>query len=128
VIGAIPSEATDSIPYLSRRSVLLARETHMPFHAGYTDLLRGRTRALFAAYFSPSVDELARFSRQWGVTHLLLDRRHFAMRPTYFAPFDPDLARAFARGKAEGFALAKLPARATVFELGTYTLVDLTRL
>jgi len=128
VIGAIPSETTDSIPYLSRRSVLLARETHMPFHAGYADLMRGRTRALFAAYFSPSVDELSRFSRQWGVTHLLLDRRHFVARPTYFAPFDPDLARAFDRGKAEGFAAVKLPAQATVFELGPYVLFDLTRL
>jgi len=128
VIGAIPSEAIDSIAYLTRRSVLLARETHMPFHAAYTELMRHRTRALFAAYFSPSADELARFSRQWGVTHLLLDRRHFAVRPTYFAPFDADLAQAFDRGTAEGFAATKLPASATVFELGPYKLVDMTRL
>lgn len=128
VIAAIPSETTDSIPYLARRSVFLARETHMPFHAGYADVMRRRTHALFVAYFSPSVDELARFSRQWGVTHLLLDRRHFTTRPTYFAPFDTDLAHAFDRGKAEGFATLKLPTSATVFELGPYQLVDLTRL
>jgi len=39
-----------------------------------------------------------------------------------------DIARAFDRGKAEGFAATKLPASATVFELGPYVLVDATKL
>jgi hypothetical protein len=50
------------------------------------------------------------------------------VRPTYFAPFDADIARAFDRGKTEGFAMTKLPAGATVFEVGPYVLVDATRL
>ena len=41
---------------------------------------------------------------------------------------DTDLSHAFDRGKAEGFAAAKLPASATVFELGPYLLVDATKL
>ncbi|HEX5099772.1 MAG TPA: hypothetical protein VFV94_09750 [Polyangiaceae bacterium] len=128
LIAAIPSDAIDSIPYLTRRSVLFTRETHMPFHVGYAELMRRRARALYAAYFSPSVAELARFTRQWGVTHVLFDRRHASVRPTYFAPFDADIAAAFDRGKAEGFAMTKLPANATVFEAGPYLLIDATRL
>jgi len=128
LIAAIPSDAIDSIPYLTRRSVLFTRETHMPFHVGYADLMRRRARALYAAYFSPSVAELARFARQWGVTHVLFDRRHAIVRPTYFAPFEADIAAAFDHGKAEGFAMSKLPASATVFEVGPYVLVDATRL
>ena len=128
MIAAMPSETVDSIPYLARRSAFVTRETHMPFHAAYADLMRRRTRALVSAYFSPSVDELARFSRQWGVTHVLFDRRHASERPTYFAPFDADIAQAFDAGKAEGFAPLKLPPSATVFELGPYVLLDVTRL
>jgi len=128
VIGAFPHEINDTIPYLARRSVFLARETHMPFHVGYTDMLRGRARALFAAYFTPSVSELTRFRNEWGVTHLLLDLDDFKTRPTYFAPFDADVARAFDRGRQQGFAALEVRARTSTFTHGRFVLLDLDRL
>jgi hypothetical protein len=128
VIAAFPNEINDTIPYLSRRSVFLAREAHMPFHAGYTAMMRGRARALFSAYFTPSVDELTKFRNEWGVTHLLVNASDFQSRPTYFAPFDPDVALAFTRGRDQGFAALNLRSRAEIFTAGGYTLLDLDRL
>jgi hypothetical protein len=128
VIAAFPNEINDTIPYLTRRSVFLAREAHMPFHAGYTEMMRGRARALFSAYFTPSVDELTKFRNEWGVTHLLVHASDFQSRPTYFAPFDPDVALAFTRGRDQGFAALHLRSRAEVFTAGGYSLLDLDRL
>jgi hypothetical protein len=128
VIAAFPHETNDTIPYLARRSVFLARETHMPFHAGYTALMRRRARALFSAYFTPSADELVKFRNEWGVTHLLVNLDDFKTRPTYFAPFDPDVARAFDRGRAQGFAALEARQRAQAFAEGRFVLLDLDRL
>ncbi len=128
VIAGFPSETNDSIPYLARRSVFLARETHMPFHTRYTDLMRERARALFRAYFANNAGTLRDFRDRYGVTHLLLDRRHFANRPTYFAPFDADVARAFDAGKRNGFAALALGAGARVAEVGEFVLVELGRI
>ncbi len=128
VIAAFPSETSDSIPYLTRRSVFLARETHMPFHTRYTELMRARARVLFDAYFASSVDTLRDFRDHEGVTHLLLNRRDFEARPNYFAPFDRRIARDFAAGKANGFAALELAPKLGVFARGDWTLLDLRKL
>jgi hypothetical protein len=125
LIAGFPSEPNDSIPYLARRSVFLARETHMPFHTRYTELMRERARALFKAYFASDASSLRELRDRWGVTHLLLDRRHFVDRPVYFAPFDADVARAFDAGKRDGFATLALGAGAQVAEVGELVLVEL---
>jgi len=128
VIGAFPSETSDSIPYLARRSVYLARETHMPFHTRYTELMRDRARALFTAYFAPDAGALRELRDRRGVTHLLVDRRHFTSRPGYFAPFDADIARDFDAGHRTGFAALTLTPSLAVFTSGDWTLLDLQKL
>jgi hypothetical protein len=128
VIAAFPSETSDCIPYLSRRSVFLAWETHMPFHTRYTELMRSRARALFDAYFTSDPDVLRRFRDREGVTHLLVDARQLASRPGYFAPFNEQIGRNFAAGKAKGFAVEALRAPIAVYQAGNYTLLDLRRL
>jgi hypothetical protein len=128
VIAAFPSETSDSIPYLTRRAVFLARETHMPFHTRYTELMRRRARALFDAYFTSSADDLREFRDRQGVTHLLLNRNDFETRPTYFAPFDRRIARDFAAGKANGFAALESAPKLGVFARGAWVLLDLGKL
>lgn len=128
VIAGFPGEAIDNVPYLTRRAAFITRETQMPFHAQYTRLERERTRALIQGYFAVSNDALRAFRERTHVTHLLVDRRHFATRPTYFAPFDPDVARAFDDMKRSGSAvLAGIP-RARTFEVGPFVLLDLAKL
>jgi hypothetical protein len=97
----------------------------MPFHTRYTELMRERARALFKAYFASDASSLRELRDRWGVTHLLLDRRHFVDRPVYFAPFDADVARAFDAGKRDGFATLALGAGAQVAEVGELVLVEL---
>ena len=128
VVAAFPSETSDSIPYLSRRSVYLARETHMPFHTRYTDFMRARARTLFAAYFTSDPNVLREFRDHEHVTHLLIDRSHFAFRPGYFAPFDADIARAFDTGRRRGFAAPALTPSLAVFTAGDWALLDLRKL
>lgn len=128
VVAAFPSETSDSIPYLSRRSVYLARETHMPFHTRYTELMRARARALFAAYFTSDANVLRQFRDREHVTHLLIDRGHFKFRPSYFAPFDADIARAFDTGRRAGFAAPALTPSLAVFTTGDWALLDLRKL
>jgi hypothetical protein len=128
VIAAFPSETSDCIPYLTRRSVFLARETHMPFHTRYTELMRERARALFDAYFTSSADVLRELRDERHVTHLLVNRRDFAARPSYFAPFDRRIARDFAAGKANGFAALELAPALRVFARGDWVLLDLAKL
>jgi hypothetical protein len=128
VIAGWPGEAIDNVPYLSRRSVFVARETHMPFHRKYTELMRHRTQSLIRAYFASSLDGLRDFRRDSGVTHLLIDRRHFRVRPDYFVPFDRQAEHAFHAMQRDGSALLAAVPRARVFEHGPYVVLDLSRL
>jgi len=128
VVAAFPSETSDSIPYLTRRSVFVARETHMPFHTRYTELMRARMRALVHAYFASSPDALRDFRDREGVTHLLIDQRDFEHRPTYFAPFGRQIEREFAAGSASGFAALELAPKLHVYRSGDWVLLDLRKL
>jgi hypothetical protein len=128
VVATFPSEWSDCIPYLAKRSVYLARETHMPFHTRYTELMRARARALIHAYFTSDLDVLRQFRDREHVTHLLTYTPHYAFPPGYFAPFDAQIGQEFEAGKANGFAARQLQARIGVFESGDFTLLDLSKL
>jgi hypothetical protein len=127
VIAGWPDETTDTVPYLSRRSVLVARETHMPFHRRFTELMRERMRALIAAYYATDPAPIRSLRNRYGVTHLLLDRRNFATSPAYFAPFEGEARAAFDAGRERGFVLAEPRLDATLLTIGDYTLVELAR-
>ncbi len=105
IIAGWPGYAIDNVPYLSRRTAFLTRETHMPFHVGYTALMRERMRALVAAYYAGDLAPLSRLHRRYGVTHLIVDPRDFVSPAPTFAPFDADTRAAFEHGKERGFAV-----------------------
>jgi drug/metabolite transporter superfamily protein YnfA len=128
VVAGWPGEAIDNVPYLSRRSAFVTRETHMPFHRKYTELMRQRTLALIRAYFASSPEALRDFRRQSGVTHLLIDGRHFLRRPGYFVPFDAPTALSFDAMQRDGSAALAARSHAQVFEHGPYVVLDLSRL
>ena len=99
----------------------------MPFHLRYTELMRERTRALIAAYFASDPAPLRELHRGYGVTHLLVDRSHFASVPPYFAPFDAEARAAFAAGRARGLELERALARDAGTETGGVVVVELSR-
>jgi hypothetical protein len=125
LIAGWPSETTDSIPYLSRRSVLVAWETHMPFHTAFTEQMRARMRALTEAYLATTPEPVYSLRERYGVTHLLVNRRHFEVPPAYFAPFEDEARARFERGRTLGFFLEdQMP----VLTHGDLVLFDLSRI
>jgi hypothetical protein len=128
LVAGFPGGAIDNVPYLSRRSALVTRETHMPFHARFTELVRERMRGLVHGYFASSRAELVQFRDRFHVTHLLVERHHFLSPPPYFAPFGPEIEAAFRRGKALGFEVERVVNQARVAEVGGLVLLDLSKL
>lgn len=128
IIAGWPHETVDTIPYLSERRILIGYETHQAFHKRYVDEMRRRMRALIDAYFAADVAPLLRLRCEFGVTHLLVDRRYYqGTPPTYFKPFDAMIADAVRHAPPRPVALEQ-PVTATVFDDGTLLLLDLSRL
>ena len=100
----------------------------MPFHRVYTELMRERMGALIAAYFASHPEPIRSLKRRHGVTHLIVDRRHFDVLSAYFAPFDAETRAMFALGKPKGFELRRIVERGGGFETGGLVLVDLSRI
>ena len=90
--------------------------------------MRRRTQALIEAYLSLDTARLRHLREAFGVTHLILDLRHFrGDKPTYFPPFDEIIASVSAVPDAEQ-AIARLIGRASVFCDGDLVVLDLDRL
>jgi hypothetical protein len=129
VIAGWPIGPVNDIPYASRRPVLLSYELHQAFHRAYVEELRARMEALTAAYLGGSRGALDELRRRWGVTHLLVDRRHLTGRPPrYFAPFEELVRRTVAQRHGNPPELLRQLSAATVYSQGDFFLLDLSRL
>jgi hypothetical protein len=128
LIAGWPDDVLDNVPYLTGRRILVGFEPHLTFHRGYASEMRRRMLALIDAYFASDVGPLRRLRCDFGVTHLLVNREHYAGSwPTYFRPFDRVVAEA-ALGLATTPATLRQAARAAVFEGGPFLVLDLARL
>lgn len=123
-----PSGVVDNVPYMSARSVLVSRECHEVFHRGYLDEMRRRVRAVLDAYFATETAPLLRLREEFGVTHLVVDTRHFSSVPIwYFRPFDAWIKEAYARLQGRPLELGR-QAQARVFASGPLWVIDLAKL
>jgi hypothetical protein len=127
LIAGWPRGVIDNVPYLLRRRVLVSFETHQPQYAGYVLSMRGRARAVFAAYFATTPEPILELRDRHGVTHLLIDYRTLERPPLYFAPFDDDVERAVAAARGKGFEVLRQAATAAVHRGSRYLLLDLSR-
>src|SRR6185503_8910003 len=118
----------ENVPYLTARRALLTAETHVVFHEAYALEMRRRMRALIDAYFATDAAPLHALRARFHVTHLVIDRGHYAVAPTYFRPFDAWIAQAFAAGRAAGFEAPRRITEAGVLDDGTRVVLDLSRL
>ena len=92
VFAGFPTDL-DGLPYLTGRRVLVTRDNHQATHRLMAEEMRRRTRATLAALFDPTTASLIRLRDEFDVTHLIIDTRLYGPdAPTYFAPFDQDLA------------------------------------
>jgi hypothetical protein len=128
VIAGFPQGPLENVPYLSERRVLTNYQLEMPFHRRFCDESRRRVRALFDAYFATDLAPIARLSRDFGVTHLVVDPEHFgAVMPTYYRPFDVEVWQRYtaSKGRATVLALASDPRASR--RVGRFSIVDLRR-
>jgi len=128
LVAGLPDE-TDNLPIFAGRSVLVARETALPFHKNYYGQIRQRAIDLINAQYTADLAELQGFIRNYGVTFLLVDREAFT--PDYVArdnrimQYQPAASEATARLK-EGVepALFKLMDQCSVLETNGMVLVS----
>lgn len=129
VVAGWPDGAMDNIPWLTRRSVFLNRESHEVLHRAYADEMRRRMNLFTDAYFAVQPEPLLRLRDEAGVTHLLLERKHFNQNaPTYFEPFNSGIASAHARMREQGSAALRYEATAAVYRDDAFVLLDLSKL
>jgi hypothetical protein len=126
LIAGWPTDV-DSVPYVSRRQVLISYESHLVWHQGCADEMRRRMRALIDAYFATDQKALVRLRDEFGVTHLIFRRSRLEEPPSYFRPFSVWARKAFNDGVGKGFEIPRHLDEATVFSDGPFVVLDLSR-
>lgn len=126
LIAGWPRGMIDSVPYAARRRVLLSFELHQAFHTGYALEMRQRMYDTIAAYYATSLEPVLAL-RRWGVTHVVVEDRHFrGTPPPYFAPFRRAIESAIKTGNGR-FLLPRLAKHGQRLQRGV-TLIDLAAL
>lgn len=127
-VAGWPTGPVENIPYLARRHVLLNYETHQVLHRGYATEMRRRMRALIAACYAGDPAPVRRLRDEFGVTHLLVDRRQFegTSPPWYFAPFADETREAMQELETPAWVLDHA-AQLAVAETDHYVLLELDR-
>lgn len=127
-IAGWPGGPIEDVPYLSGRKILLGFEVHQTFHRAYVDEMRRRMEALIDAYFAADLASLVRLRRDFGVTHLLINRTDYDNPElSYFAPFTEKIARARHAAGGRHEAVRQAPS-AAVFEENGLILLALDRI
>ena len=128
VIAGWPDDPMSHVSWLTHRQAFMTGEMHLPFHAGYLDAVRERLDAFFAAYLAVDPEPVVALRERFGVTHLLVDRRHFRSDPpAYMQPFRAQLA-ALKRKARRRYLLPKLEGTAAVWSDDRFVVLDLRKL
>ena len=123
------SDETDNLPIFAGRSVLVARETALPFHNGYYGQIRQRAVDLINAQYSSELAEVQSFLRKYQVDYLLIDREAFSAdylaRDKWIMQYQPAAGDAIGRLR-QGVqpALSRLMDRCSVLETNGMVLLS----
>jgi hypothetical protein len=129
LLAGWPKGPIENVPYVCRKPAFVTFETHAAFHTTMVETLRTKMRAFVAAYFADGPAPLLRLREEFGVTHLLVDRRHFhGPPPLYFAPFDGEIRAAAAGLRGREPEVLRQAGHAAVFQSGHWILLDLRRI
>jgi hypothetical protein len=127
LIAGWPEGVLETMPILSRRTPFLTRELHVPYHTDMTLRMRARMKALILAYYATDNAPIRRLRDEFGVSHLLVEASRLERASRYFAPFGPEIVRAFQQGRGRGFAVERLRESAAVYRDRKYYVLDLSR-
>jgi hypothetical protein len=128
VLIASLANDVENLPMFARRSILVGRETALPFHKKYYSQIRERAVDLINAQYSTDIGELRNFIQKYGVSFMLVDRNAFT--PQYVAgdkwvmQYQPAAKEAVARLKqGELPALSRLIDGCSVLETNGMSLI-----
>jgi hypothetical protein len=128
MIASLSGEA-DNLPIFASRSILVARETALPFHKNYYAQIRQRAIDLINAQYSPDLEELQNFIRKYGIDYLLVDRESFTpeylTHDRWISQYQPAAVEAAARlRQGVAPALSRLIERCSQLETNGMVLVS----
>ena len=113
IVVASLSLQADNLPSFSQRSVLVSRATTSAFHTNYYQEVYQRLTNLVAAQYSPDLNHVKQFIRNYDIDFWLLDHNAFSQNYSeqnrwllqYPSIIDPAMARLT---QGETLALARL--------------------
>lgn len=115
------TQEVNNLPTFAQRSILTGREYALPYHKGYYKELRQRTVDLIAAQYSPDLEKLQAFIRQYGVDFFVVEQESF--KPDYvkddfwLRQYEPFASDAIAQLESDRKpALARLRNRCSVLK------------
>lgn len=114
----------------ARRNTLITLPRHQAHQEKYLLQMRKRMNLLIKAYFTTDVKDIIPLSKEYGVTHILIYKRHFEdEHPKYVQPFVKDIEAIYAAQKDTALLKdTKKLQEAIVFEEGSYVLYDINKL
>ena len=118
----------DDVGVLARRSVLVNYKMSHPWFSDYYAEIKQRTEDTFRAIYSPNLAGVNQLHRKYGVTHLVLVKKHFRRgrfkaRDLYVRPYN-DFIYELTR-KPQPLALAPPPPSSIVYEDDLYYVLSL---
>ena len=126
LVAAHPKDA-DLVPLRSYRSVLISKETSLPYYRGYYQRASERVDAALAACFASDWAQVDALHERYGADVFLVDRGRYLdpLKSVYFAPFSTATRTQIQRGLKEGFVLSDPPPDRVLFTRGDLAVVRL---
>ena len=132
VIAGWPVGTLRKLEYVTRRNAFLTGDLHQVLHLKFMQAMRVRMDAIFDAYFCTDTAPLYRLRDQFGVTHLIVEKRDFTdpkHPPEYFAPWRSRIGPRLAAIKGKEYLLNEaLQKKAAIFNQNGFVLLDLAKL
>ncbi|MBF0357219.1 MAG: hypothetical protein HQL70_01355 [Magnetococcales bacterium] len=126
MIAAWPKSIVESLPFLARRSIFISNEYAFPVLKKISDITGERTYKFIDAYFSTDLDAIKSLRDSYGVTHIVIDKRHFEDgKLRYFAPFLEYAKKKRLAGKEAGYELIRLIPKLKIFAFNDLIILDL---
>jgi hypothetical protein len=132
VVAGWPFGEMKNIEYITRRNAFLTAELHEIHYLKYVQDMHQRMDAVFDAYFSTDPAPLRRLRDEFGVTHFIVESRHFTdpnKPPEYFAPWGARVVPRLQAIRDNAYLMNKtVQEQSAIFNRNGFILLDLARL
>jgi hypothetical protein len=122
IAGYPRDENLDNIAFYSKRGVFMSQEFFGSLTANGLDKeIEERISAVWDAYYAESWDTVVKFCREYGVTHLLVDKKYLDKVHPCYQPINSKMAHLKERSN---FVLVQIPDSLFLFKEGSVGIID----